>query len=283
MLKFGYRSTWKKLNQMIEEAMDGSFEESSYDETELSKLEVKWKRFLAMSKLSSQRIEEERAEIKELVSDISHQVKTPLSNILLYSQMLNEYVTDETAKGLAEEISRQSEKLDFLLQSLVKISRLETGVFELTQEPQNLFPMLFEVKKQALVKAEAKEIEIMLEMKPEQKIQAVFDRKWTEEALGNILDNAVKYSMTHNKIRISVAEYELFVCIRIQDHGIGISEDEIALIFQRFYRGKEVRQKDGIGIGLYLARQIVEGQRGYIKVSSEYGKGTTFSVYLRKL
>lgn len=282
MLKFGYRSTWKKLNQMIDEAMDGSFEESSYDETELSKLEIKWKRFLAMSKLSRQRIEEERTEIKELVSDISHQVKTPLSNILLYSQMLNEYVTDKTAKELAEEISKQSEKLDFLLQSLVKLSRLESGVFEFTQKPQNLFPMLSRIQKQALGKAESKEIEIMLEMKPEQNIQAVFDRKWTEEALGNLLDNAVKYSMPHNMIRIFVAEYELFVCIRIQDHGIGIPEDEIPLIFQRFYRGNEVRQKDGIGIGLYLARQIIEGQQGYIKVSSEHRKGTTFSVYLRK-
>ena len=117
---------------MIDEAMDGHFEESHYDETELSKLEVKWKRFLSMSKLSKQKIEKEQAEIKKLVSDISHQVKTPLSNILLYSQMLNEYTEDPMTKELVTEIEKQSEKLEFLLQSLVKLSRLETGILNLT-------------------------------------------------------------------------------------------------------------------------------------------------------
>lgn len=301
---FDRRRTYRKLNQMLDEAMDGSFEESRYDETELSRLEIKWKRFLGMSKLSYQQIEKERAELKGLVSDISHQVKTPLSNILLYSQMLEESCIRGLSEGqgisgqqtvpgdtmllqtsaeLAREITKQSEKLDFLMQSLVKLSRLETGVFEFTQEKQDVLPLLMEIKGQAAAGAEAKEIEIILEeMEPEREVLAVFDRKWTAEALGNILDNAVKYSKAHTTVRISVKEYELFACICIEDEGIGISEEEIPMVFQRFYRGREVRQEKGVGLGLSLARQIIEGQQGYIKVASEYGKGTKFFVYLRK-
>ncbi len=142
---------------MIDEAMDGHFEESHYDETELSKLEVKWKRFLSMSKLSKQKIEKEQAEIKKLVSDISHQVKTPLSNILLYSQMLNEYTEDPMTKELVTEIEKQSEKLEFLLQSLVKLSRLETGILNLTIKRYDLVPLLYEVREQCLEKAKKKE------------------------------------------------------------------------------------------------------------------------------
>lgn len=287
---FGSRRIYRKLNQMIDEAMDGSFEESRYDETELSRLEIRWKRFLGMSKLSYQKIEKERVELKGLVSDISHQVKTPLSNILLYSQMLEESCiqgfSEEQRHSLAElagEIAKQSEKLDFLMQSLVKLSRLETGIFEFTQEKQEVLPLLAEMKGQAAAGAEAKKIDIILEeMESGQKVSAVFDRKWTAEALGNILDNAVKYSRAHTAVRISVKEYELFACICIEDEGIGISREEIPLLFQRFYRGKEVRQEKGVGLGLSLARQIIEGQQGYIKVASEYGKGTKFFVYLHK-
>lgn len=287
---FGSRRIYRKLNQMIDEAMSGSFEESRYDETELSRLEIKWKRFLGMSKLSYQQIEKERAELKGLVSDISHQVKTPLSNILLYSQMLEEGCiqgfSEEQRHSMAElarEIARQSEKLDFLMQSLVKLSRLETGILEFTQEKQEVLPLLAEIKGQAAAGAEAKEIDIILEeMEPGREVSAVFDRKWTAEALGNILDNAVKYSMAHTAVRISVKEYELFACICIEDEGIGISREEIPLLFQRFYRGKEVRQEKGVGLGLSLARQIIEGQQGYIKVASEYEKGTRFFVYLHK-
>ena len=138
MRKRGIRYTYARLNQMIDEAMTGTFEEQSYDETELSKLEVKWKRFLTSSKLSNQKLEEERANIKEIVSDISHQTKTPLSNILLYSQLLEEQNIDENSKKLVSEIIKQSEKLEFLIQSLVKTSRLETGTFQLNPKLQEI-------------------------------------------------------------------------------------------------------------------------------------------------
>ncbi len=275
------RAVFERLNRMIDEAANGTFEESCYDETELSRLEMKWKRFLSMSKLSHQRVEEERQEIKELVSDISHQVKAPLSNILLYTQLLQESAEDEDLKALAGEIGRQSEKLNFLLASLVKVSRLETGVFKMEAKRQDIMPMLAKAREGLLAKAEKKSIAILLE-NPGQETEADFDAKWTEEALENILDNAVKYSPEHTAVTISVKDYEMFACIIIKDEGMGISEEEIPKIFGRFYRGAKVQQEEGVGIGLYLARQIIENQRGYIKVSSAQGEGTEFFVYLRK-
>lgn len=280
MRKRGIRYTYARLNQMIDEAMAGTFEEQSYDETELSKLEVKWKRFLTSSKLSKQRVEEERAGIKEIVSDISHQTKTPLSNILLYSQLLEEQNLDAGSRRLVTEIIKQSEKLDFLIQSLVKTSRLETGTFQLTPEVQEVSPVLEEIILQAEQKAAKKNIQIILEVPTS--VKAVYDKKWTSEALYNILDNAVKYSQEGSEIYIQVKAYELFVCIEIRDEGIGIPEEEVPLIFQRFYRGKNVNEEEGVGIGLYLTRQIVEGQKGYIKTGSQIGQGSSFSVYLPK-
>lgn len=134
----GIRSTYAKLNQMVDAAIDGSFTESEFNETELSKLEAKWKRFLVSAQLSQEQLQEERAGIQALVSDISHQLKTPLANILLYAQLLEEQGLEEGSRALAGEIKRQSEKLEFLIQSLVKASRLETGTFQMFPKEQEV-------------------------------------------------------------------------------------------------------------------------------------------------
>lgn len=288
----GMRATYERLNQMIDEAMDGTFSENDYEETELSKLEVKWKRFLTSAKLSNEKIWEERENIKELVSDISHQTKTPLANILLYAQLLEEQNLDQTSQNLVSEIVKQSEKLEFLIQSLVKTSRLETGTFQFEPKNQEVFRMLKEIAEQAKQKAEKRNMQISLpEFKRNrkkdlgyatEKMQAVYDQKWTAEALYNILDNAVKYGMENSTIEILVREYEMFVCIMICNEGKGIPEEEIPLIFQRFYRGKNAGEAEGVGIGLYLARQIVEEQGGYIRVNSKRDGKNLFSVYLPK-
>lgn len=109
---------------------------------------------------------------------------------------------------------------------------------------------------------------------------AVFDRKWTQEAAGNILDNAIKYSPPGSQVKIRTFSYEIFACIEIKDDGPGIAEEEIPLIFSRFYRGKNVAEQDGIGVGLFLARQIIEGEGGYIHVASKPGLGSCFQVFL---
>ncbi len=266
-----------RLEKMLDDGINGTFEESDYDETQLSKLETKWLRYLTTSKLSSKKTEEERVKLKELVSDISHQTKTPLSNILLYSQLLSEQPLDEQSRQLVGEIRSQTEKLEFLIQSLVKTSRLETGTFSLTPKESDPCGMISAAIAQAKPKAEQKHIVISF---VSGSCTARFDSKWTQEALFNIIDNAVKYSPENSGIEISVKAFELFTCISVEDQGVGIPEEELPRIFGRFYRGENVREQSGVGIGLYLSRQIIEGQGGYITAGSEPGSGSVFKIFL---
>ena len=265
------------LDKMLEDGINGTFSESVYDETQLSKLESKWLRYLTSSKLSAQKTAQERKKLQELVSDISHQTKTPLSNILLYTQLLQEQDIDEQSRQLVDEIRQQSEKLEFLIQSLVKTSRLETGTFQLAPLENNIDRMIESVIEQITPKAESKQIKIMYSS---QSHTAKFDIKWTQEALFNILDNAVKYSPRNSVIKITVDAYEMFACVSVADQGIGIPAEELPCIFRRFYRGQNVREKNGVGIGLYLCRQIIEGQGGYITVESTVNQGSIFKIFL---
>ena len=274
---FGNGALLERLDKMLEDGINGTFEESDYDETKLSKLETKWLRYLAASKMSFQKTVEERHKLKELVSDISHQTKTPLANILLYTQLLQEQEMPEESRRLVTEIQQQSEKLEFLIQSLVKTSRLETGTFQLYPEVQPVAPLIRAVTEQA--EAAASKKRIRLTVIPAD-CTARYDSKWTQEALFNLLDNAVKYSPEDSGIRITAEPYELFVCISVSDSGCGIAEEELPRIFGRFYRGSNVREQSGVGIGLYLARQIAEGQGGYITAESRPGAGSVFRLCL---
>lgn len=273
------RKNMKKLDKMLDKAIDGSFTESIFDESELSYLESKLWKYLSSSEISARKANEEKAKIKMLIADISHQTKTPVSNIQLYSELLSESELSEEQKEYAGRISSQTEKLAFLITSLVKLSRLETGIISLLPKENNIAPMLQDIVSQARAKAEEKGLYLTLECGSE---KAVFDKKWTNEAIWNIVDNALKYTETGG-VKIKVKEYEMFVCIDISDTGCGIEEAEQAQIFSRFYRSERTASEEGIGIGLYLARQIVSAENGYIKVSSEIGKGSNFSVFLSKL
>lgn len=278
------RKTIDRLDEMLEAANTGKFQVGDYDESKLSRLEVKWKRFLETSALSKKKLESEQNKIKELVSDISHQTKTPLSNILLYAQILEEKVNDEELKPIVRQVKEQSEKLSFLIQSLVKTSRLESEVLVLTPRRQKIYSVLAEVVYAAEQKADEKQIVLNLKAGEDAKeVSAVFDRKWTAEALDNLVDNAIKYSKPKGTVTISMTEYEMFLAIQIMDDGIGIKEEEQAQIFGRFYRGKEVSEEKGVGIGLYLVREIAARQGGYVKVNSVYGKGSIFSFYIPRI
>lgn len=278
MSLFRTNDTLKRLNQILDDTMNGTFEESRYDESQLSRLESKWMRYLTASQRSLRSVEEERASIKELVTDISHQTKTPLSNIMLYSQLLQEQVQDDNSKKLAEQIHLQSKKLQFLIQALIKISRLESGTFQIQPQKNKVFPMIKDIIHESEKKAGSKRITITNQVN--ETMTASFDQKWTAEALFNILDNAVKYSPPGSQVKITAESYEMYAAIKITDEGKGIAEDEIPRIFGRFYRGEDARLEEGIGIGLCLSRQIIEAQSGYITVRSQLGKGSEFQIYL---
>lgn len=269
----------KKIDEMLDKAIDGSFTESCFDESKLSYIENKMWKYLSSSEISAKKTAEEKVKIKTLIADISHQTKTPVSNILLYSELLSECDLSDTEKDYANRIFSQSEKLSFLITSLVKLSRLETGIIALSPKETAIAPMLRDIVMQAQAKAGEKGLSLTLDCGDE---KAVFDEKWTNEAVWNIVDNALKYT-DKGEVKIAVKEYEMFDCIEISDTGRGIPEEEQTQIFSRFYRSENTSSEEGVGIGLYLARQIISSENGYIKVTSELGKGSKFSVFLSKL
>ena len=224
-------------------------------------------------------IAKERADLQELISDISHQVKTPIANLkMINNTLLENEVPPQKQKEFLTAQASQLDKLDFLMQAMIKTSRLETGVISLDQKQQPVYDTLATALGWILFNAEKKQIDVQVEC-PEH-LDARHDRKWTSEALFNILDNAVKYTPAGGQIRVSVEGWEMYVKINIADTGIGISEQHQGTIFKRFYREDAVHDVEGIGIGLYLAREIVTLQGGYIRVASEIGQGSTFSVFL---
>ncbi len=266
------------MGKMLDEAARGSFREQVYDESMLSSIEAKLADYLSSQELAKRKLAREKEEVKRLVSDISHQTKTPVANLILYAQMLKERELEHDARDFVNELCRQAGKLDFLIAALLKASRLETGMLVLKPQRRRVYPMLLEVRKQA--ERRAMEKRLAIEIKPDDSY-AYFDPKWTAEAVYNVIDNAVKYTKEGGKITVEVLDMELFLRIEVRDNGVGIEEWETAKIFQRFYRGK-TKESEGLGIGLYLSRQILAGEGGYIKVSSKVGEGSSFYLYLAK-
>lgn len=269
--------TMKTIENMLDAAINGSFSEDVFDESVLSSIEANFVRFLSICSVSSKNLLAEKNKINELISDISHQTKTPLANILLYSQLLSEYELSQDTSTCVKALSTQAEKLNFLIQALLKTSRLETGIITVSPRRESVHKLLDAALEQITPKADAKGISVFRE---DTVIHAYFDLKWTSEAVYNIMDNAIKYTETGGNMDIKVMAYELFCRIDITDSGIGIAEEEQGKIFTRFYRSPTVNSQEGVGIGLFLAREIIAAEGGYIKVRSHYDRGSTFSIFL---
>ena len=269
--------TIRRLDDMLTAAMNGSFSEESFDESRLSALESRLGRYLAASALSERNVREQKDRISALISDISHQTKTPVANLQLYAQLLSEQPLTPQGKDCAAAISAQAEKLQTLIEALVKTSRLETGILALHPQPGDISPVVERAAAQYAPRAAEKGIALTVGQRSG---SAIFDPKWTEEAVCNLLDNAIKYTPTDGTVTVEVKNYELFSAIRVDDTGPGVSEGEQAKIFGRFYRAPGAYQAEGVGIGLYLTRQIAEKQGGYVKVESTPGEGSVFSLFL---
>ena len=263
----------RSLDRMLDAAIRGEFREETFDESLLAAVETKLAHYLSASAVSARNLQEERDKIKVLIADISHQTKTPIANVLLYTQLLEE---QEDSRVYTAPLGEQARKLQSLIDALVKTSRLEAGVLVLHPRPGPLEPMLEEAAAQFVPKAEEKGLELILEPTG---AEAVFDPKWTAEAVCNLIDNAVKYTPS-GRVTVSARAYELFARVDVEDTGPGIPEEELAKLFQRFYRGGAALEAEGVGVGLYLVRQIAQGQGGYIKAFSRPGKGARFSLFL---
>lgn len=250
-----------------------------YEDSLTANVQSKLLRYYDIMHESRQQSLHDKEVLQGLVSDISHQVKTPIANMKLYTGILQKpQLTDEKRELFLKTLDEQVNKLDFLMQSLIRMSRMETGTFVLHPARTRLNDTIAQAMNAVWGNAQQKEISMTVECDPT--ITARHDQKWTAEALGNLLDNAVKYTPDGGSVSIVVRPWQFYTRIDIIDTGIGISSDHYHDVFQRFYRGEEVAAQEGVGLGLYLANGIITRQKGYICVKSEVGKGSVFSVYL---
>lgn len=269
--------------QERESIENDSVDLNKYNENLLCRINMISEKAERNMRINMRKIENEKENVKSLVTDISHQLKTPLANVELYNTLLaEEGISDEERLEFLETEGIAIEKLKMLIDSLINISRLEADMISIDKKEENLKECIESAISSVKADAAKKNITIKNEIK-EDCILAI-DRKWTTEAIFNLLDNAVKYTAPNGKINLSLDNGINYFALNIEDNGIGIDTDEYNDIFKRFYRSRNdiVQNEKGSGVGLYLVRKIMNLQDGNVMVSSEKGKGSTFTLYFSK-
>lgn len=273
---------WHRLDEIMEQFQKGNLYDhsvSDVQETRESRLVSEMAQILGRASARENQAQNEKKQVMELISDLSHQLKTPLANIVLDVELLEKEQMDPQQRiRFLKHTKEQATKMQWLMQSLLKASRLENGIISFQAENIPVKETIAMAVGAVYAQAAKKRIEIILEEFSD--FTLYHNRKWTAEAIANVLENAVKYSPEQSSIRISIQRLELYSGITIQDQGMGIPESDFSKIFQRFYRGDNVRHEEGTGLGLYLAQLILQKERGYVTVSSRMGQGSSFSIYL---
>lgn len=264
----------KRLDEMLTDAMEGKETPVSNESTPLEK---RLREYLDCNDRTVRTAQDQKEQMGALVSDIIHQVQPPVAQLQQYAQTLSKQPLTFQEKECVRGMESQANRLQAMMESMDKIIRLETGEITLRTQVDELAPMVARAAAQYAPKAWDKEISFTV---GQGEGQAVFDAKWTEEALCNLMDNAVKYTSPGGSVRVEIQNDELVSAIQVSDTGPGILEWEQEKIFDRFYRTSGASQQEGAGIGLYLTDQIVRRQGGHMKVKSVLGKGSTFWMYL---
>lgn len=275
------RKTYRSIDKLLDCVLSQEkIEISDVKEGELSALAHKIHRIQEVLGKHIEKAEQEKEQVKSLVSNMSHQLKTPLANLSVYTEILSDQELEEKKKAeAAEKIKKQIDKLDWIIGSLAKMVKLEQDVIVFDAEGISIRKTILDAIDTVYEKMEKKEITLVSE--PYEDILLYHNRKWTVEVFVNLLENAVKYTDRGGTIQIKVCPYEIYTEIQIIDNGCGIHEEEITEIFKRFYRSREVEHIEGSGIGLYLSNLILEKEKGYLVVKSVYGEGSCFSVFLQ--
>lgn len=263
----------------IDRISGGSPLEIPYNESAWAAIDERLEKLAYISQDRKEKAASERDAVKSLISDISHQLRTPLANIMLYSGLLYEKELDIETKLLAGKIHKQAGKLDFFMKELVKSSYT-------SQQMVTLHPEMTEIEEIINISCQETELAALKKnIRIEKDISCGLcyaDQKWSIEALANILENAIKYSPENSLVRIYTATYDSFICINVEDEGMGISEEEQGLVFERFYRSKAAGKEPGFGIGLYIVREVLSKQGGYARIKPAPGKGTIVQMFLSR-
>ena len=285
-LSIGYsiyqkRKTYRLIDRLLDSVLNREMiAASDVEEGEYSALVSKIKQIQEVLDNHVNSAEQEKEQVKSLVYNMSHQLKTPLANISLYAEILSkEEITSERKTLFSEKMQRQIDKLSGIVESLSKMVKLEQNIDGFEGKAIGIKQTILDAVDTLYEKLEKKEINFTLE--PFEDRLLYHNRKWTAEVFVNLLENAVKYTDRGGTISICVKSYDLYTEIQIADNGRGIRQEEMTDIFKRFYRSPEVENMEGSGIGLYLSNLILEKEKGYMTVDSEYGKGSCFSVFLQ--
>lgn len=276
-----YISFAEETCRSIDAVLNGrSAEELDMDEdTLLSKVQMKLKRLEEITAAAARKSEAREQEVQGIISDLSHQLKTPVANIMMYCDTaMNPAITEEERAKCMAVLKDQVGKLDFLVQAMIRMSRLEQNIISLHPDAVSLRHLLDRAFQS--IRGKAVEKNISLEILCEEDMILLCDEKWTAEALFNVLDNAVKYSPSGSRVTVHPKRLEIYTKIEIKDEGTGISPEHAADVCKRFFREKKAAKTEGVGIGLYLTREILEKENGYLKISPGEKRGTTVSVYL---
>lgn len=259
------RKQMRDLSNYIDKALDGNLKIEDFDEKQLSKIKSKLVKFLYANQVKESKLNLEKNKTKDLIADISHQTKTPITNLSLYISLLEE---DPKAEYI-DIIKYELDKLKFLIDNLVKSSRLESDIIVLQKDKASLTELVDDVLREFKEPLLNKNINISL--KKEDCILNL-DERWMKEAIHNLIDNAIKYSAYDSTINISVYKSYLNYNLDIENCFNCITEEDLPKIFERFYRGTNSISKDGLGLGLFIVREIVEKHGGNIRASLDKNK-----------
>ncbi len=272
-------AVYQGLLLKLDRAITLGAREVSYDESMDAAVSERLRRILEISGMHKEKAQKERDVVQSLISDITHQVRTPLTNIMLYTGLLQEKEKDGETAVLIEKISQASLRLDFFMRQLVKSSCAEREMIALSPKLTKAGEIVGMACQAQELSAMKKNIVFVREVTED---MCFADKKWTIEAVANVVENAVKYSPENSRIEVKTIPYESFVLIEVKDFGIGIKEEERGLVFGRFYRSEDVKDLPGFGIGLYLVREIISGEGGYVKIKENPEGGTIVQVYLSR-
>ena len=280
LLGLYYLKCLKRMQKLLRDYQEtGTACFSTMKETRESKLENTLQRLLDQAEKKEAQAKRERDEVASLLSDLTHQLKTPMANVIMYTELLeDENLTPEERQRFTYLARTQAKKMQWLLGNMLKASQLERGMISFSAE----YTGIRETIRQAVssVYAQAEKRDIMIKVEPFEDRKLYHNPRWTAEAMENILDNAVKYSPSGSVVTVRVQPMEIYTQIEISDQGIGISGEEYNKIFRRFYRSSNAAQTEGSGLGLYLAQLILNNEKGYVTAVSRPGEGSSFRIFL---
>ena len=250
-------------------------EENSEDELSILKNEI-YKTTVMLNEIAENETKDKQ-ELKESLSDISHQLKTPLTSIIIMLDNIldNKEMSQEVREEFIKDIKREITNIQFLIETLLKLSKLDANSVEFINKEVEVEEIIQNAVKNVAMICDLKNIKINITGNSKEKL--LCDERWQIEAITNILKNAAEHSKNNSQIDIRYNQNKAYTKITIKDYGIGIDEKDLKHIFERFYKGKNA-SKDSVGIGLALAKAIIEKNNGYITVVSKENEGTTFAI-----